>query len=95
MNLAAEELNPPPDEDPLVTVMVPIPMKPRVHAWFQREFAGHLTLTPEERLGRYLMAFVGRARLEAIRAAEGAPEINSTEAVTMTRAQFAQTAPAS
>ncbi len=90
---AEERLAPKPSipEDFTVT----IPVKPRVARWIVEEFGGHAHHSLETRLGAYLTTVLNRARIDTIRIAEEAPDIQEGQAVTMTRAKFVEKAPAS
>jgi hypothetical protein len=67
-----------------------IELKPRVAKFFRDEFAGHPTLTVEERLAKYLEMQLNRMRGQALARSRKDPEIGEGEAHAVSRSSFLQ-----
>lgn len=67
-----------------------IDLKPRVAKFFRDEFAGHPTMTVEERLAKFLEIQLNRLRGQALSRARKDPEIGEGEAYAVRRSSFLQ-----
>jgi hypothetical protein len=65
-------------------------LKPRVAKFFRDEFAGHPSLTVEERLAKYLEMQLNRMRGQALARSRKDPEIREGEAHAVSRSSFLQ-----
>ncbi len=86
MDLAAARLSKPSGVD--TTFELTLELKPRVAKFFRESFAGHPSMTVEERLARFLEMQLNRLRGEALARTRTEAEITDGEAATVRRSTF-------
>jgi len=72
------------------TFELTIELKPRVAKFFRDEFAGHPTLTVEQRLAKFIEMQLNRLRGQALARSRKDPEISEGQAHAVSRSSFLQ-----